>query len=87
MRKDLRFWLRSLSSVGAERSIKRIAALWRSALVRDVQVTLQDVHHPRCHENGQRLAGNVGLPEMCRSVQFHSYGFGVNRDLILPRVT
>jgi hypothetical protein len=31
--------------------------------VRDVQVTLQDVHHPRCHENGQRLAGNVGNPE------------------------
>jgi hypothetical protein len=39
MRKDLRFRLRSLSSVGAERSIKRIAALWRSALVRDVAFT------------------------------------------------
>ena len=24
-----------------------------------VQVTPQDVHHPRRHENGQRLAGNV----------------------------
>jgi hypothetical protein len=28
-----------------------------------VQVTPQDVHHPRRHENGQRLAGNVGKSE------------------------
>src|ERR1700741_2486804 len=34
-------------SSSEERPIKRIAALWRSALVRDVQVTLQNVHHPR----------------------------------------
>jgi len=27
-----------------------------------VQVTPQDVHHPRRHENGQRLAGYVGNP-------------------------
>ncbi len=32
--------------------------------MRDVHVTLKDVHHPRCHENGQRLAGNVGKPEL-----------------------
>ena len=32
--------------------------------MRDVQVTLQDVHHPRGHENGQRLAGYVGYPEV-----------------------
>jgi hypothetical protein len=53
-----------LSSGGAERSIKRIAALSRSALVRHVQVTPQEVHHHRRHENGQRLAGNVvGKPD------------------------
>jgi len=28
-----------------------------------VQVTPQDVHHPRRHENGQRLAGYVGQPQ------------------------
>jgi hypothetical protein len=32
--------------------------------VRDVQVTLQDVHHPRRHESGQRLTGYVGKPEV-----------------------
>jgi hypothetical protein len=53
-----------LSSGGAERSIKRIAALSRSALVRHVQVTPQEVHHHRrSHENGQRLAGNVAKPD------------------------
>jgi hypothetical protein len=31
--------------------------------VRDVQVTLQDVYHPRCYENEQRLAGNIGKSE------------------------
>jgi hypothetical protein len=54
MRKDLRFRLRSFEFSRCGKVDKRIAALWRSALVRDVQVTLQDVHHPRCHENGQR---------------------------------
>jgi hypothetical protein len=32
--------------------------------VRNVQVTPQDVHHPRRHENGQRLAGYVGNPSL-----------------------
>jgi len=32
--------------------------------VRNVQVTPQNVHHPRRHENGQRLAGNVSNPEV-----------------------
>jgi hypothetical protein len=40
--------------------------------VRDVHVTLQDVHHPRCHENGQRLAGNVALPDPYQD--FSDYG-------------
>jgi hypothetical protein len=31
--------------------------------VRHVQVTPQNVHHPRHHENGQRLAGNVAYSE------------------------
>jgi hypothetical protein len=62
MRKDLRFRLDLLSSGGAERSIKRIAALRRSALVRHVQVTPQEVHHHRRHENGQRLAANADHP-------------------------
>jgi hypothetical protein len=35
--------------------------------VRDVRVTLQDVHHPRRHENGQRLAGYVGQPEVIQT--------------------
>jgi hypothetical protein len=48
-----------LSSGGAERSIKRIAALRRSALVRHVQITPQDVPHRRRCENGQRLAANA----------------------------
>ena len=30
--------------------------------MRDVQVTLQDVHHPRCHENGAEMAGNARQP-------------------------
>ncbi len=32
--------------------------------MRDVQVTLQDDHPPRRHENGQRLAGYVGNPSL-----------------------
>ena len=32
--------------------------------MRYVQVTPQDVHHPRRHENGQRLAGYVGNREV-----------------------
>jgi len=36
-------------------------------MVRHVQVTPQDDHHPRRHENGQRLAGNVGNPSLARS--------------------
>jgi hypothetical protein len=39
--------------------MKSIAALRRSALVRHVPVTPQDVHHPRHHENGQRMAANA----------------------------
>jgi hypothetical protein len=46
-------------TTGAERSMKSIAALRRSALVRHVPVTPQGVHHPRHHENGQRLAANA----------------------------
>jgi hypothetical protein len=57
--------------------------------VRDVQVTLQDVHHPRGHENGQRLAGYVAKPDMCRASfcdGFHlMYVYRVNQDL--PRFT
>ena len=36
-----------------------------------MQVTPQEVHHPRHHENGQRLAGNVGLPDMWVLVPWH----------------
>jgi hypothetical protein len=61
MRKDLRFRLRSFEFRRCGRSIKRIAALRRAALVRHVQVTPQDVPHRRRHENGQRLAANADL--------------------------
>jgi len=44
--------------------------------VRDVHVTLKDVHHPRCHENGQRLAGNVGKPELTELSQLGTI-FGI----------
>src|SRR4029077_18608862 len=63
IRKYLRFRLRSFEFRRCGRSIKRIVALSRSALVRHVQVTPQEVHHPRHHENGQRLAGNVAQSE------------------------
>ena len=64
MRKDLRFRLRSFEFRRCGKVDKRNRRSSKSALVRDVQVTPQDVHHPRRHENGQRLAGYVGKPEV-----------------------
>ena len=49
--------------------MKRIAALRRSALVLHVQVSAQDVHHPRGHENGQRLAANADNPVRVMAVR------------------
>jgi hypothetical protein len=33
-----------------------------------VQVTPENIHHPRRHENGQRLAGNVAYSDKCPSL-------------------
>ena len=60
--KDLRFRLRSFEFRRCGKVDKKNRRSLRSALVRHVQVTPQNVHHPRHHENGQRLAGNVGKP-------------------------
>jgi hypothetical protein len=45
----------------------------------DVQVTPQRVHHPRHHENGQKLAGNVGKPDKFLIVRAHHEGRGTDR--------
>jgi len=55
-----------LSSGGAKRSIKRILACWRSALVRNVQVTLQDVYG--VNRELDRVAARTLIP--ARKAQF-----------------
>ena len=63
MRKDLRFRLRSFEFGRCGKVDEKNRSSLEICLVRDVQVTLQDVHHPRRHENGRRLAGNVAYVE------------------------
>ena len=63
MRKDLRFRLRSFEFRRCGKFDKKNRRSLKICSGASCAVTPQDVHHPRRHENGQRLAGYVGKPE------------------------
>ena len=93
MRKDLRFRLRSFEFRRCGKFDKKNRRSLKICSGASCAVTPQNVHHPRHHENGQRLAGNVGLPvtwvlkpknfrESCRAARPSGYEGNSGADAV-----
>jgi len=83
MRKDLRFRLRSFEFSRCGKVDKKNRRSRRSALVRHLQITPQDVPHRRRRENGQRLL-NADIREFMAAKSFTRSDF-LDRQLCVPR--